>query len=98
MFSHTYVLRNRHILIAPGSTANGETVVDRCGVNDGGGAVGACEVPGVPGNEGPGELGIPGIPGNEDPGKLGIPDDPGKLGNWNGLFILKITTLNKTLK
>ena len=89
MFSHTYVLRNRHILIAPGSTANGETVVDCCGVNDGGGAVGACEVPGVPGNDGPGELGIPGIPGNED---------PGKLGNWNGLFILKITTLNKTLK
>ncbi|AMX00459.1 hypothetical protein ATY39_14195 [Rummeliibacillus stabekisii] len=55
-------------------------------MNDGGGAVGACEVPGDPGNEGPGKLGDP---GNEDPGKPGIPDDPGKFGNWSGLFILK---------
>lgn len=67
--------------MAPGSTANVEADCWR-GINDGGGAVGACELggdPGWPGNPGapgnPGWLGTPGKPGN--PGILGKPGRPG---------------------
>ena len=61
--------------MAPGSTANGVAVCC-CGINAGGGAVGACCPPGNPGDPGkpPDDPGKP--PG--DPGKL-----PGGLGNGN---------------
>jgi len=82
--------------MAPGSTANGVAVCC-CGINAGGGEVGACCPPGDPGKppgdpgkppgdpgKPPGDPGKPpGDPGKPpgDPGKP--PGDPGKLGDGN---------------
>jgi hypothetical protein len=72
--SHINVLRNKHIEIAPGSTANG--VANCCwGIKAGGGVVGGC-CPPKEGNP-PGDPGKPsGAPG-KPPGGLG------GLGNGN---------------
>lgn len=69
-----------HKLMAPGSIANGEAAAC-CGINAGGGAVGACEGcnPGIP--DGPPNPGIPPGPPNPGPGIPGVPIDPGADGN-----------------